>query len=948
MLRKAAFGIAAPALLWIIASGVASASPDSQAGLTPFELLLSVLVDARGRSEFSDELNQTLADYFMEELISPATGEAPGQVRERLKARFYAEYPHPPTAFEVLRAALIYADEIGALTDDISARFYDYFVDDLIPSVTGETPERVRERLGDPTRARENAAGFYYYWGRRYSGDGNYELAIADLSRAIELDPEHIRPYSERAYAYLQVGDMDGAIADMSKVIELEPDYAYGYTMRGIIYQEWGEYELAIADFTNAAEIETDNASHYMDRGHAYLLLGDVESAKEDYNRAGSLEPKLNLYSVAIDDFTNVIELSPDNVELYIGRAYFYRLLREYEQAIEDYTKAIELDPNNGAFYRGRAWGYFEMGEYELAIADFTSALELLPDDLDIYMKRAEAYNIVGERRLAIADYTRAIELDPDNAHLRAARASAYHALGIYGRAAIDLTKAAHLAPGVADYYLERAVVHRDMGRLDLALLDYDRAIEIDTENPDFYYERATALYEFGRYKEAVDGYSVALEVYDYGGADAYVGRALSYMAIGEYGHATDDFRIAVFSLEYEDGKDFYEHAIEAFSGAIEEQPHHALYRDRAYFYRLTGEYELTLRDLDAAIELCSDCVELYVDRASLYGDMDELDLAITHLNIAIELDPYNAQFYHDRGVAYESTMDYDRAIDDYLLAMELGGRRPEFLLSLGNLYFRMALAEGIVRTGSELPWLMPGLASSPPAIEAEFGDAFTYYERILLDIGRASIQAYVSSAHILIWFGDSGSIAGDNAFTYLDSIHPAYAHFKDVYHYPEEFADSAGVLAVVGKASKEIGDYDRAIAELDRAIELDPDSWSYYRDRGIARYLTGAYDEAIADYESAIALQPGDAYLYMFKGLAYQMKGDDELAIPNYDIAIALNPDDPYFRFFRSAALDDLGKESEYEKHFALLEEEYDVQLALRLLLPPDDSSFAFGAVAD
>ena len=74
---------------------------------------------------------------------------------------------------------------------------------------------------------------------------------------------------------------------------------------------------------------------------------------------------------------------------------------------------------------------------------------------------------------------------------------------------------------------------------------------------------------------------------------------------------------------------------------------------------------------------------------------------------------------------------------------------------------------------------------------------------------------------------------------------------------------------------------------------------------------------------------------MYLFRALAYHMKEEYRQAVSDYDRAIAINPDDPYFHFFRSVSLKALGEENDYEKYLALLEDEYDVQLALRLLLP-------------
>ena len=136
--------------------------------------------------------------------------------------------------------------------------------------------------------------------------------------------------------------------------------------------------------------------------------------------------------------------------------------------------------------------------------------------------------------------------------------------------------------------------------------------------------------------------------------------------------------------------------------------------------------------------------------------------------------------------MAYEAAGDHDRAIEDYLAAILLDQDFIELHPNLGNLFFQRALNRGIAITGSELPWLVPGLASSPPGIEVDFGfvDAFTFYE-ILLDTDHTNIPAYVSTAHIFIWYGEAGAITGDSI--YPEPVHPASAYFEDVYNNPED-----------------------------------------------------------------------------------------------------------------------------------------------------------------
>jgi tetratricopeptide (TPR) repeat protein len=85
----------------------------------------------------------------------------------------------------------------------------------------------------------------------------------------------------------------------------------------------------------------------------------------------------------------------------------------------------------------------------------------------------------------------------------------------------------------------------------------------------------------------------------------------------------------------------------------------------------------------------------------------------------------------------------------------------------------------------------------------------------------------------------------------------------------------------------------DRAIADYDQAIRLDPDYTVAYIQRGTAYKGKGDNDRAIADYTQAIRLDPNDADAYNNRGVAYINKGDNDRAIADCTQAIRLNPND-------------------------------------------------------
>ena len=85
--------------------------------------------------------------------------------------------------------------------------------------------------------------------------------------------------------------------------------------------------------------------------------------------------------------------------------------------------------------------------------------------------------------------------------------------------------------------------------------------------------------------------------------------------------------------------------------------------------------------------------------------------------------------------------------------------------------------------------------------------------------------------------------------------------------------------------------EYDRAIADYDQAIRLDPKYTWAYNNRGRAWYDKGEYDRAIADYDQAIRLDPKYTWAYNNRGRAWYDKGEYDKAIADYGEAIRIDP---------------------------------------------------------
>ena len=235
----------------------------------------------------------------------------------------------------------------------------------------------------------------------------------------------------DKAEKYYENNEYDKAIIEYSKSIDLKADYAEAYNSRGnVYYYNKKEYEKAFVDYNKAIELKPDYAEPYNGRGNTYYMKGEYEKALEDYNKAIDLKPdyikpylnKGNVYIVknkyddAIVAYNKAIELKPDYPESYNCRGICYADKGEYEKALKDYNRAIELKPYFAEAYNGRGIIHNNIGEYEKALEDYNKAIELKLDYVHSYNNRGVTYYNRQEYEKAIIDYNRAIELDPNYA----------------------------------------------------------------------------------------------------------------------------------------------------------------------------------------------------------------------------------------------------------------------------------------------------------------------------------------------------------------------------------------------------------------------------------------------------------------------------------------------------------------------------------------------------
>jgi tetratricopeptide (TPR) repeat protein len=269
--------------------------------------------------------------------------------------------------------------------------------------------------------------------------------------------------------------------------------------------------------------------------------------------------------------------------------------------------------------------------------------------------------------------------------------------------------------------------------------------------------------------------------------------------------------------------KDEYGRAIEDFTQAISLDPTLAntFYR-RGTAYLETGQYNRAIADFDQAIGLDPQSISAFTNRGNAYALQQQYDRAIADYNAAIRLDSNHANAYNGRGSAYNYKGTYDWAIEDFSEAIRLDPKDSLPVSNRGNAY---ALKEQYARAIDDY--------NQAIRLDAKNADAFNgrCWSRAVL--GRELQEALRDCNESIRLDSGYANAFGSRAFVYV-----------------------------------RLGQFDRAIADYNMRLELEPKNSRSLYGRGYAKQKTGDVTGASADIAAAKAIWPEVEEVYVKYGL--------------------------------------------------------------------------------
>ena len=312
--------------------------------------------------------------------------------------------------------------------------------------------------VNEVLKAGSDNTNAYFLRGLIFAGLNDYDAAIADETKAIELSPTVASIYYQRSSMYYKYYSrshdnvMKFALPDANQAIKLKGDYKEAYLLRAeinsdqaLLTNEQAAWKASETDYTSAIKYGANDQHVYQARGYARLMLKNyAESAADSYKALTFPASDATSYILRNLEEAKRLQAEADRPNKDKGRELADRAGKEsaaadYDHAISDATAAIALDPNNSYAYSIRGVAYISSGRYEAAIADETKVLELSPDNVIAYFNRAVANQHLNRAEATIDDFQKVIDLDSGDTSSKATESLRAYVNSLEDQAVVDL-----------------------------------------------------------------------------------------------------------------------------------------------------------------------------------------------------------------------------------------------------------------------------------------------------------------------------------------------------------------------------------------------------------------------------------------------------------------------------------------------------------------------------
>jgi len=293
--------------------------------------------------------------------------------------------------------------------------------------------------------------------GEKQLKDNQLNEAKASFTAAINLDPNLVEAYSNRANVHMKQGENNAAIEDFDMVNKLDPKNDEAWLRNGNLNFDKQEYQKAATKFAGYLNLEPKELPIYdriitclknIEDFQKALFYAkkklEVKDTPETHFEIANLYYILKNYKAAETSYREAIDESPNNIDYHNGLALSLYYQDRYDAAIGECNIVLRSDKNNKQAFLTRARSYHKKIEYTYAINDMSKVIVLYQSDddyLDNLNYRGDLYLEFSQHMNAISDYSKVIAKDEDNTYALYKRALAYEEITRNDEAKDDYAK---------------------------------------------------------------------------------------------------------------------------------------------------------------------------------------------------------------------------------------------------------------------------------------------------------------------------------------------------------------------------------------------------------------------------------------------------------------------------------------------------------------------------
>jgi tetratricopeptide (TPR) repeat protein/predicted aspartyl protease len=268
-----------------------------------------------------------------------------------------------------------------------------------------------------PAEGASTTAADFSREGAALAARRDFPAAIADFTKAIELEPKDGGHYRDRALARLGNREPMLAMADLDEGLKLKPDDVQALMTRGELLIQRRDLARAQADFDAAIRLAPENHNLPLRAGAAYTRSGAFEQGVREYDNWLAAHPKdddaakvLNArcftraawgkeLETALADCDAAVKRGGKISTVLDNRGLVLLRLGRVDEAIKQYDAAIRAQPKAAWALYGRGLAKLKKGEKAEGDADIQAATAIAPN----LPQEAKRYGLAAEDAPAAA-----------------------------------------------------------------------------------------------------------------------------------------------------------------------------------------------------------------------------------------------------------------------------------------------------------------------------------------------------------------------------------------------------------------------------------------------------------------------------------------------------------------------------------------------------------------